>query len=549
MTSALPAASGETAVGADDVGRSPVQRWDERMSRIGDALNPILVKETRQALKSRQFVVTFSLLLLASVGWSVGGSVMLMPQIYYMPSAPTLLVGYYLVLAVPMLLVVPLAAYRSLAAEMDDGTLELLTVTALSPMQVVTGKLASAALQMMLYFVALVPCVAYAYALRGTDMPTVFLLLGMTLLTALQLTVIGIFLAPLATGRTGQLTILVTLLVILVAAEFAVGSAAVTLITEGMPAGSDIVGFFSIAMLVVVLSNCAVLMNATAAQLTPPSENRSTRIRLALFAQQLTSVGLAAYAVLRFEQAAILALPLAVAYVIYWALIGSMMAAESPALTPRIRRDLPLSFSGRMLKTWFMPGPGTGVVFAVANAVAILLLAYIALDYLSERGSLRGPMLRMLDSVVPIFITVTGYLALLLVLVRWFAALLRMRSQFQPPVGMAILVVVALVLSVGPYMIQMHLNDYRGFGYSRWQVTNWVWTLEVMASGGGGFADVPWIVLAIGGMAFLTHLALLRRTVLPQRVATPQRVREELQRLHGDTPRTAAAPVNPLGPD
>ncbi len=90
-----------------------------------------------------------------------------------------MLIGYYLVLAVPMLLVVPLAAYRSLEGEVDDGTLELLSVTALSPRQIVSGKLASAGLQMLLYFIALFPCVAYAYTLRGVDLPTLALLMGM----------------------------------------------------------------------------------------------------------------------------------------------------------------------------------------------------------------------------------------------------------------------------------------------------------------------------------------------------------------------------------
>ena len=38
-------------------------RWLENVS---DWANPILVKETRQSLKSRQFVVTFMLLLIVS---------------------------------------------------------------------------------------------------------------------------------------------------------------------------------------------------------------------------------------------------------------------------------------------------------------------------------------------------------------------------------------------------------------------------------------------------------------------------------------------------
>ena len=36
---------------------------DQLVERVGERLNPILVKESRQSLKSKQFVVTFSLLL------------------------------------------------------------------------------------------------------------------------------------------------------------------------------------------------------------------------------------------------------------------------------------------------------------------------------------------------------------------------------------------------------------------------------------------------------------------------------------------------------
>lgn len=166
-------------------------RLDEWAARTGDKLNPILIKETRQALKSRQFVVTFSVLLVAAFAWTVIGSLMLMPQIYTSPSAPRLLIGYYFVLAVPMLLIVPLAAYRSLEAEIDDGTLELLSITSLSAWQIVMGKLASASLQMMLYLITLFPCVAYAYTLRGIDLPTVGLIMAILIGSGLLLTVVA----------------------------------------------------------------------------------------------------------------------------------------------------------------------------------------------------------------------------------------------------------------------------------------------------------------------------------------------------------------------
>jgi hypothetical protein len=38
---------------------SPWSRLEDILERIGDRLNPILVKEARQSMKSRQFIVTF----------------------------------------------------------------------------------------------------------------------------------------------------------------------------------------------------------------------------------------------------------------------------------------------------------------------------------------------------------------------------------------------------------------------------------------------------------------------------------------------------------
>src|SRR5438034_400389 len=58
------------------------------LDRLGDRLNPILVKEARQAMKSRQFVVTFSLLLICGWLWTVLFIVSGLPAIYYAPVGP-----------------------------------------------------------------------------------------------------------------------------------------------------------------------------------------------------------------------------------------------------------------------------------------------------------------------------------------------------------------------------------------------------------------------------------------------------------------------------
>ncbi len=545
MTTALESTDRSAAkAGVPEPPPSPgwADRLDAWSARWGDALNPILIKESRQALKSKQFVVTFSLLLVASFGWSVLGSLLRMPGIYFVPSAPWMLMGYYTVLAVPMLMVVPLAAFRSLAAEIDDGTLELLSVSALSPQQVVSGKLASAMLQLMLYFVALVPCVAYAYALRGTDLPTLLVLLALTLLVAIQLTVIGIFMAPMTAGRGSQLTMLVAFLVILVGTEFAYGSFAFALIGEELSELMSRAGTVVICAVAVVATTSGVLLTAAAAQLTPPSENRSTSIRVALFVQQIVWVVMVGYFVLglvppfsasnrRVNGDLIALVPLfASGALVVWLAAGSMMASESSNLTPRVRRELPASFLGRMLKTWWMPGPATGVVFAVINAAVVGVLSVQLLEWIEASGRLS----RWASTSLPVWRsccwTALGYLALLLVLVRLLVAWLRRYTETQPAIGLAMLVILSAAMCLIPYGLELHWNDYRDFPYSWWQITNWPWTLQVVVEQTPGFAALPTVVAGAGGTAFLLHLLLLGRPVLPQRLATPQRVQEARRR-------------------
>jgi len=503
---------------------------DKVAIRCGDAINPILVKETRQALKSRQFVVTFSLLLFASLAWTIAGSLLMMPQIYFVPSAPNMLIGYYLALAVPMLLVVPLAAYRSLEGEIDDGTLELLSVTSLSPRQIVLGKIGSAALQMMLYFVALFPCVAYAYTLRGVDLPTLAILMGLLVVVGLTMTVVAVFFAPMARARSSQVSTLLVVMAILLGGEFAAGSIAINLIQSGNPLSALQTGFLVVSTVLFAGTIALVFLMATAAQLIPESENRSTAIRVSLLIHQAAVIGIAAFSLtLGFDIALGTIWSLTAHMVFTWVAAGAMMAAEAPTMTPRIRRELPGTFLGRLFLIWFTPGPATGLVFAVTNLIVLL----VAMDGIYGRllqlpdASYVGINPNSIRSTIVLFV---AYLCIGLVGVRLIIAALRLRNTVRVGVGMAALAVMLLLLALVPYSIGMHLNDYRSYPYSLWQVTNWVWTLDMSIDDTLPF-EARWIVMALGGFAFFGHLLLLGRTVLPQRLITPKRVLEERRRL------------------
>ena len=85
-------------------------RVEQFLVQAGDWLNPILVKETRQALKSFQFTTTFVLVLAACWIVTIGGLAVIGPSIFYSASGGSLLIWYYAVLAFPLVVVVPYSA-------------------------------------------------------------------------------------------------------------------------------------------------------------------------------------------------------------------------------------------------------------------------------------------------------------------------------------------------------------------------------------------------------------------------------------------------------
>jgi hypothetical protein len=160
-----------------------------RLASLADRMNPILVKETRQALKSRQFIVTFMVVLIACWIISVAGVAMVGPQVYYAAVGGDLLLAYYAALAFPLTLIVPYTAFRSLAAEQEENTYDLLSITTLSSSQIIIGKLYSACVQMGVYLCAVSPCIAFTFLLRGVDAQTTAVLLILVVLMSLGLSI------------------------------------------------------------------------------------------------------------------------------------------------------------------------------------------------------------------------------------------------------------------------------------------------------------------------------------------------------------------------
>jgi hypothetical protein len=522
---------------ADSSNEAPLaDRWlqvESLLDRLGDRLNPILVKEARQAMKSRQFVITFSLLLIFGWLWTVLFISFGVPAIFYAPVGPGVLAGYYLVLSVPLLIVVPYAAFRSLAGEREDGTFELLSITTLTARQIVLGKLGSAVLQMMVYYSALAPCIAFTYLLRGIDIITIALLLAYSFMASLLLSVFGLAMATVTKARHWQVLLSVVFVMALLAFTFVWDMSFMTFLVGGESLPLDAREFWTamVCILSFYLPAAALLLQIAAGQITFASENRSTPIRRILLIPNMLFIGWAIYFWLQHKEEEVLFI-FSIFAGLYWMIAGAFLTGETAQLSPRAKRQLPQSMLGRCLFTWFNPGSGTGYVFTMLNLLGIMATWWLLVLVAWLRG--YAPLPDMPEWLC-FTVAIVGYVAAFLGVTRLAVVALRRLT----PVGMLATFLCQVILAAAgilfPLLMQAIVSwgDYTSFDYSLLQITNWGWTLiEIVENRSASAMEIGLIVGSVGLVIFLINLLVAAREVEHVRAALPQRVIEDDAALH-----------------
>ena len=505
--------------------RHALEAIEKVLIDLGDYLNPILVKESRQALKSRHFTFTFTALLVCAWGWSLFGAVQQMPRIYYAPTGIFLLGGYYLILAVPLLIIVPYSAFRSLSAEREDGTYELLAITTLSSRQIVTGRLGSAILQMIVYYSVLAPCMAFTFLLRGVDILTIFMFLFYTFLASVLFSAIGLMVASLSAARSWQMLMTVVILFALVIGTFMwfIGFFEILDEMDQAPYGDPLFWVVNLAVLSAYGTFLAIVILVAAGQNSFASDNRSTRVRIAILIQAILFVGWIGYGWLETEEEAlpIIATFFAVAtFFVY----GIFLTGESGVMSPRVKRDLPVTFLGRMLFTWFNPGSGTGYIFAVSNVIAITLFSVVMVEVGRNVGSFGRPVPGYIYQTLTLSV---AYVIMYLGISRLVLILIPNREQFGPALPFLVHVLVPFMGAALPYVIQGIAQRAMGSQYTYLQVYNWMWTIGESGDRGLPIPFVVTIVCASAAIVFIINLVSATREIEAVRLDTPDRVKKD----------------------
>ncbi|TWT66308.1 hypothetical protein Pla123a_47020 [Posidoniimonas polymericola] len=511
---------------------------DQRLELVSDYINPILVKETRQALKSQQFVIWYLLLLGGCWIVTIGGLAMIGPAAYYGAFGGQLFQWYAWILSFPLLVVAPFSAFRSLASEQEENTRDVLTVSALSPYQVINGKLGSSALQVAMYLSAMAPCLAFAYLLRGVDALTLVLLPGMGVVASLGLSLVGLLLASLARVRYLQIMMNVVFITALLLLFYNSFELIEELVENGYRSYQQTSFWIAMGAIATAVATTFLLAYALAVACnTFTSANRSTPLRAAMLVQQAAFIGWMA-AVWLVSRDPEIAVAMFMVGVFYWTAMGMFLTSEEPVLSPRVRRTLPKTAIGRAAFTLLSPGPGTGFFFVLANLCYLLLLAW----FVQESGRSSGPgglsLLVTYLAAVAYVVSYLGFGRIVIMLLRKIAALSLIG-------GFLVHLLLLLAGNALPYAIDASFNSVRRAGFSYWDVVSPVAMLEQTARGNVSEVELlttGLIVFGVAACSLLINLFLAAAEVRQSRLTTPQRIIEdELAKI------PAPGPTNPWG--
>jgi hypothetical protein len=327
-------------------------------ARLGDRLNPIVVREIQQATSSRGLIALLGLSLLA---------VLFIAQVFAGQRNPDedlgaevfgLAVGAMTILSV---FIMPMLAFQSMRQEVQAGLGDQLALTKLGPVGIVYGKTVAALAQFALVLSLFAPLLATSYLLRGIDVVTIAT--GMAVVTVLCVVCTLIAIAASALAKTRMLQSLAQVGILVGFFYFGVGMVMTS--TRGSPftalvrADLDeiaLLGFWT------AMAALAAGMAATAA-LTHAYENRSSRFRiLALFGAAALPPTFRVFSNSTFEGAA-----LAAFFAIPFWLVA---CTESETMSPRVRARVPLR--GTLAWVVLLPGGSRGLLFTVLLAIVAL---------------------------------------------------------------------------------------------------------------------------------------------------------------------------------
>lgn len=383
--------------------------WTGIFSALDDRMNPIVVKELRQAVAGK-FVASV-LMLFLTVQLATLGLFLMLDDTSGAASDFDTGRSVFMVLSAILLgtclLFVPAYAALRLSAERSDTQVDLLYVTTIRPRSIIWGKFASAMMVTILIYSACLPFISLTYLLRGIDLPTIFVLLGIDFLIIAASNMFAIFLACIPANRViKSMLALVGLGVLISVFSGTIGTTSSLLFFGG---GIGASGFWQVVAVFSVLTVAltGLMFVVSVAMVSPPSANRAIIVRTYLTVVWLIIGGyMLIWSTIITDHGPVLA------WLIITVIIGcaTMLVSVSERDTwgARLRGMIPRNFVLRRLAFMFYSGASGGVAWTVITVGATVAVAWWWGVNFSSFGS-HGDLNECLDTCTPMMLYFFAY--------------------------------------------------------------------------------------------------------------------------------------------
>jgi hypothetical protein len=419
-----------------------------------DWLNPIAVKELRQAVRGRFVAVAVILSLfgqLLAVGiLAIATSSLMSPTSGNQTPGQTTFFALYVVLFTICIFLIPAYSGFRMAAERSDANIDLLFITTIQPRTIVIGKLIGIVALVVLLFSASLPFLVFSYVLRGIDLVTILVLLFVAFATVISHSILALFIGCLPASKPFKILLAAVFFLFTFFTFPPVMAFAGQAMRTGYGAYVLTARFWSgiIAFVASITGVDVVLLIVTTAMLMPAVANRALPIRSTLAVMWAVTYGGAALFTIADGSDRLLNL---------WA-VGSLLVisvvllsaiGERESWAPRVARTIPTNPLRRVIAFLFFSGAAGGILWSM-----LFYAATIALYALTQVGS--NGIRELADA------------ALCMIAYGLTAALIRRKwlPRIPPRVTWAIALMLFLILAIVPALAAFLIDaetDFTGY--------------------------------------------------------------------------------------
>ncbi|HVR39685.1 MAG TPA: hypothetical protein VMU84_11365 [Thermoanaerobaculia bacterium] len=429
------------------------------LERFDDWINPVTVKELRQAVRGRFVATILSLALLAqciAIAAIILSGKVNTELFTTVPAGPAAFGVIFTVVFTACLFFVPLYVGVRMVAERSDTNVDLFFITTIKPRTIVFGKLLAVLALVTLIFSASLPFLVFSYVLRGVDLFAIGMLLVLAYLLIASQAVAALFVGCIPTSKPFKIILAFVLLGFSAMSQAPMLLAAAQMMNSGpsLLASSDfwkIMGIFVMSIGVID----ALLLVLTIALITPLSANRALPVRITMSILWLVSLIPAALVVLTTPSARELLLVWTIAQCVLVSLVLMSAIGERDRWGPRVAKTIPANPFKRAFAFLFYSG-GAGGTLWVIHFFILTIVAYAVIDAQAPVPTFNVPISATRD-LIDGLLCVFGYAMTALLLRR--TLLQRVPPRATWAIAMAVFILGAIIPPLIVLMISMDGAD------------------------------------------------------------------------------------------